>query len=255
MPPKSSSAKRTKTTCKSCDKAAIAGNYGFCDDHRVRVARAGASNNEAQPVIINLVDENPGSANLATAPVDLLEPSSELFPPGAGTVHEPVPTAAQQQHLSQRLGVRVAGSDENQRYTLLPNVRVVGAQSQHLSPDMLASNVAQSLANIGGHRPNQNFIGRVHQALSNRDMVVPAVSLGSELGNLLPPLQQPEVPTPSPSAPPPTTAPRPSLREVLLRNTTPEAQRGDLNSMWREGVDDMPRPTVGNPNLKVSRAP
>ena len=107
-------AKRTKTTCKSCDKAAIAGNYGFCDEHRVRVARAGASNNEAQPVIINLVDENPGSANLTPGLVDLLEPSSELFPPGAGSVHEPVPTAAQQQHLSQRGEVRVYGLTESE---------------------------------------------------------------------------------------------------------------------------------------------
>ena len=245
MPPKP---KRTKTLCKKCTNVAQPGNFGFCEQHRTKKDRAGGSNDNTEPVI-TLVDTG--------------EPNNDLFPPGAGTVLAPVPSAPQQNMLDQRLQDRRAANDEV-RYNIMPNVPCIGSRSAHLSPTMRPSNVAQSIANIGPHRPNQNFVGRVHQALANNNMVVPAVNATAVLGNHLPGLQLPEeVPQPAAAAPDddqapaaaPPSAPRLSDREALLRSTTPAARHGDINSMWREGVADMPKPSLPNPNRKESRTP
>ena len=58
-------------------------------------------------------------------------------------------------------------------YTIMPNVPVVGSRSSNLRDDRRPSPVAQSIANIGALAPNQNYVGRIHQAMQNPTMVVP----------------------------------------------------------------------------------
>jgi len=107
--------------------------------------------------------------------------------------------------------------------------------------------------------------------MANSNMVVPAVNATAVLGNHLPELQPPGDVQVYPAGTPdddlargasaaapadaPPSAPRLANREAVRRDTTPEAQRGDINSMWREGVADMPKPSLPNPNRKESRLP
>ena len=208
-----SSAKRQKQTCKKCDNQVLPGNFGFCSQHRekpihprskIAQAQAAASDDPANVVVTNVVQGSEPDCEV------VLVPSHDLFQPGAGSIHAPHPTPDQQQHLMHAQEVRAEGI-AGPEYTIMPDVTVVGSRSSHLRDDRRPSPVAQSIANIGALAPNHNFVGRIHQAMQNPTLVVPAVNADAVLGNHLPEMHSPGDPTTPQQAPNPTAPVQPYL--------------------------------------------
>ena len=181
--------------------------------------------------------------------------ANQVFGSMAGTIFSPDPNQQQQAMLNQRSIQRMSAASALADYTIVPNIPVVGDRSSHLSATGQPSNFAQSISNIGPAQPGNNFVGRIHQASNNRDMVVPAVNADAMLGNHLPAMVSP-APTSDPQPVDDPPAPAPSQRETLLRNNAPAGTVDDVSSFWREGVEAMPRPNPNdNPNYKEDRSP
>ena len=158
-------AKRQKQTCKKCDNQAQQGNFGFCAQHRTKTTKTTAapattSDDPADVVVTHVV---PGPEPDPNSEV-VLVPCHDLFQPGAGSIHAPHPTPAQQQHLMQAQEVRRDGIAAPE-FTIMPNVPVVGSRPSHLRDDRRPSPVAQSIANIGALAADQTFVGRIHHAM------------------------------------------------------------------------------------------
>ena len=139
-----------------------------------------------------------------------------IFGAMAGTVISPDPTPERQSMLDGRSILRGVPAQQP-IYTVLPNRSTAGDRSTHLSATGQPSNFAQSIANIGPAQPGNNFMGRLHQASNNRNMVAPTVNSDAQLGNHLPKMVSPAPPPPQQGDSAEPVAP-PSLPEVLLRN-------------------------------------
>ena len=202
------------------------------------------------------VPESPAN-DAASTMLNLSDPPAtpNVFGAMTGTDMSPNPTPEQQSVLEGRSILRGVPSQQPD-YTIMHNMSNGGVRSTHISATRQPSNFAQSIANIGPAQPGNSFMGRIHQASSNRDMVAPAVNADAQLGNHLPEMVSPAPPSQrqGDTADPIVVAP-PSLAETLLRNNAPAGTAANLNSYWREGVETLPRPTLPNPNYKDDRSP
>ena len=204
-------------------------------------------------------------AHVASALLNSFDPlaTPNVFGAMAGMVISSNPTPEQQAVLNGRSILRARGVPAQQLdYIVMPNMSTAGVRSTHLSATGQPSSFAQSIVNIGPVQPGNNFMGRLHQASSNRNMVArklaPTVNADAQLSNHLSEIVSPAPPPQQQggSAEPVAVAPL-SLPETLLHNNAPTGTSANVNSFWRQGVlvAPLPQPTLPNPNYKDDRTP